>query len=114
MAFSEILAMRVRDILAQTPRVTEKRMFGGLAFMVDQKMCVTVGKDRIMVRIDPAIHDKLAVAKGATPMLMRGREYKGYIRVNETALKTRKDLERWVALALTFNGRAKKSKKSTK
>ena len=64
MAYSEILAERVRDALADLPRVTEKKMFGGIAFTVEQKMCVTVGADRIMLRVDPAIeaaqHQKLA------------------------------------------------------
>jgi TfoX/Sxy family transcriptional regulator of competence genes len=111
MAHSEILAERVRDALAGAPRITEKRMFGGIAFMVNRKMCVTVGKDRIMVRVDPAAHDKLVQEKGASPMVMRGREFKGYIRISETVLKTKRDLDSWVARALAFNEDAKRSKK---
>ena len=111
MAFSEILAERVRDALTGVLRVTEKRMFGGLCFMVNQKMCVAVGEDRIMVRVDPAAHAKLVAEKGASPMVMRGREMKGYIRVSETVLKTKRDLDRWVSPALAFNAHAKKSKK---
>ena len=52
------------------PRVTEKKMFGGIAFMVDQKMCVSVRADRVMLRVDPALHDKLVKRKGCTPMIM--------------------------------------------
>lgn len=111
MAYNEILAERVRDALAKTPRVTEKKMFGGVAFLVDKKMCVSVGKDRIMVRIDPADHAKLAKEEGASTMTMRGREYTGYIRVAEAALKTKRDLDRWIARAVAFNTVAKRAKK---
>ena len=111
MAYSEILAERVRDALADLPRVTEKKMFGGVAFMVDQKMCVTVGANRIMLRVDPAVHAKLVQRKGCTPMIMKGREFKGYVRVAESELKTARDLKSWIAHAREFNARAKKSKR---
>ena len=114
MAYSEILAERVRDALADIPHVTEQKMFGGIAFMVNQKMCVTVGKDRIMLRVDPAVHDKLAARKGCTPMIMRGKEFKGYVRVAESELKTKRNLESWVAYARDFNARARKSAKKAR
>src|SRR5258705_510019 len=103
MAYSEILAERVRDALADMPRVTEKKMFGGIAFMVDGKMCVTVGADRIMLRVDPEIHDKLVARMGCTPMKMAGKEYRGYVRVADSELKTKRALEVWIAYARAFN-----------
>src|SRR5258707_15750506 len=114
MAYSEILAERVRDALADMPRVTEKKMFGGIAFMVNQKMCVTVGKDRIMLRVDPAVHDKLVARKGCTPMVMRGKKFRGYVRVAESELKSKRNLDSWVAYAREFNARARKSPKKSR
>lgn len=102
MAYSEKLAERLRQALAGIPNVEEKKMFGGLAFMVNGKMCLTAGKDRIMCRIDPNLP-----IKGCTIVIMGGREYKGYVHVDENNLKTKADLDRWVALALDFNKEAK-------
>ena len=81
-------------------------MFGGLAFMLDGKMCVTVGADRIMCRIDPADHDAAVARPGCTPMVMRGREMRGYVRVGESALRTPAALDRWVRMAVEYNPRA--------
>ena len=113
MAYSEILAERVRDALSGMARVSEKKMFGGIAFMVEQKMCVTVGADRIMLRVDPALHDSLVKRKGCTPMIMRGKEFKGYVRIAESELKTERQLDGWIAYARDFNARARKSPKRT-
>lgn len=113
MAYSEILAERVRDALADLPRVTEKKMFGGVAFMVNQKMCVTVGKDRIMLRVDPVVHNKLVARKGCTP-IMRGKEFRGYVRIAESELKTKRNLDSWIAYAREFNTRARKSVKKAR
>ena len=84
-------------------------MFGGMAFMVDGKMCVTVGKDRIMCRIDPATHDTAVERKGCTTVVMKRREYRGYVHIDADALSTKPDLDHWINLALEFNGRAKAS-----
>lgn len=103
MAYSEKLADRLRQALAHLPKVEEKKMFGGLAFMVDGKMCLTAGADRIMCRIDPGIHEEALKRKGCRTVIMRGKEYKGYVHVSEDALKTKADLNYWVTLALDFN-----------
>jgi TfoX/Sxy family transcriptional regulator of competence genes len=103
MAYSEKLADRLRQALAGIPKVEEKKMFGGLAFMVNGKMCLTAGKDRIMCRIDPSLH-----VEGCTTVIMGGRKYKGYVHVNEANLKTKADLDHWVGLALDFNKKALK------
>lgn len=110
MAMNEKLTQRVRDLLAGAPKVEEKRMFRGLTFMVDGKMCVSVGDDRIMCRIDPEAHDEAVRKPGCRTVEMGGRPYRGFVYVNEKSLATKKDLKAWVDLALAFNSRAKASK----
>ena len=114
MAYNETLADRVREALADAPRVEEKKMFRGLAFMVNGKMCVTIGADDIMCRVDPLLHDSLVEQRGCRGMQMKGREYKGYVRVSEDVLKTKRQLDYWVGLALDFNPKAKASPKKKK
>ena len=114
MAYNEKLAERVRTALAEIPKVEEKKMFRGVAFMVNGKMCITVGDDEIMCRIDPALHDKAIKKKGSRTMVMKGREYRGYVLVSEEGRKTKKDFDYWIALALDFNKRAKASPKRKK
>ncbi len=104
MTYDKRLAGRVREGLANTSQVTEKKMFGGVAFMVNGKMCVTVGRGGIMVRIDPAIQNELMRIKGSKPVIMKGRAYRGYIRVEEQALRTDDKLKSWIGYALDFNG----------
>src|SRR5215471_17318200 len=114
MAINEKLTNRVREALADTPDVEEKRMFSGITFMVNGKMCISVGNDRIMCRIDPTIHDDVVERKGARTMQMKGRDYKGYVYVSEEGIKAKKDFEFWVGLSLEFNKMAKASKSSEK
>ncbi|HEX8279658.1 MAG TPA: TfoX/Sxy family protein [Segetibacter sp.] len=75
MAYNEKLAKRISASVSHLPGVEEKKMFVGLAFMVDNKMCITVGADRIMCRIDPAIYQEAIKRQGCSPVIMRGREY---------------------------------------
>jgi TfoX/Sxy family transcriptional regulator of competence genes len=114
MAQNEKLTNRIREAFLDVPKVTEKTMFRGLTFMVDDKMCISVGDDEIMCRIDPAIHEEVITKNGCRTMKMKGREYKGYVFVSEEVLKTKKDLDYWVKLSLDFNKRAKASKKKSK
>lgn len=117
MAYNEKLTNRLREALAGIPNVKEKRMFSGITFMVNGKMCVSAGNDRIMCRINPLIHDEVVEKNWCRPVIMKGREYKGFVYVNEEGIKTKKDLNYWVKLALDFNKLAKASKpakKSTK
>jgi len=111
MAYNEKLAVRIREAFSDLPNVVEKKMFGGLAFIVNDKMCITVGKDRIMCRIDPANHEEAIKIKGIKTVFMGGREFKGYIHINEEVLKTKKILDYWIELALRFNKIAKSSRK---
>lgn len=114
MAYNEQLTEKIRKALAHLPNVEEKKMFRGVVFMVNNKMCITAGDDKIMCRIDPSLHEEALKRKGTETVKMRGREYKGYIYVNEGAIKSKKDLDHWIALALEFNKVAKASKKKKK
>ena len=112
MAYNEKLANRTREIIALThKKVEEKRMFGGLCFMVNNKMCVGVETERLMVRLDPAVYDEVMEKEGCKPMDFTGRVMKGYVFVDIEALNTKKKLEYWLKLALDFNKLAKPSKK---
>jgi len=112
MAYNEQLADKTRAIIAQShKKVEEKKMFGGLCFMVNDKMCVGVEKDRLMVRLDPARFDEVMEKEGCKPMDFTGKVMKGYVFVDADVLKTKKQLEYWIKLALEFNKIAKPSKK---
>lgn len=111
MAYNAQLTHRVRQSFADTPNVEEKKMFRGVAFMVNNKMCVTVGDNEIMCRIDPALHNELVATKNCRNMIMNGREYKGCLLVNEETFTTKKELDFWINLALQFNPKAIASKK---
>lgn len=79
--------------------------------MVRGKMCVTVGRDRIMCRIDPAIHDAALERKGCRTVVMKGREYRGYVHVDANAVSAESELNYWIGLALAYNKTAKASAK---
>jgi TfoX/Sxy family transcriptional regulator of competence genes len=112
MAYNEKLANMTRELIAQTHKnVEEKAMFGGLCFMVNDKMCVGVNKGRLMVRFDPAKSEEVMEKEGARPMEFTGRTMKGFVFVDENVLTTKKKLEYWIKLALDFNKHAKSSKK---
>ena len=114
MAYNEQLTERIRKALAHLPNVEEKKMFRGVTFMVNNKMCISAGDDKIMCRIDPSLHEEALKRKGTETVKMRGREYKGYVYVNEEAIRSKKDLDHWISLALEFNKLAKASKKKKK
>jgi TfoX/Sxy family transcriptional regulator of competence genes len=109
MAINEKLTQRVRELLADVPKVAEKRMFRGITFMVDGKMCVSVGDDRIMCRIDPESHADAVKRPGCRTVEMGGRPYLGFVYVDEKRLPAKKDLKAWVDRALAYNPRAKAS-----
>ena len=112
MAYNEKIADNTREIIAETHKhVEEKAMFGGLCFMVNDKMCVGVEKERLMVRLDPAKYDEVIQKEGCRPMNFTGRIMKGYVFVDADVLNTKKKLEYWIKLALEFNKIAKASKK---
>lgn len=94
---------RVRAALAQVSNVEEKRMFGGTAFMVRGKMSIIVGRGRIMCRIDPAFHDAALKRKGCQTVVMKGRQYRGYVHVDADSVRTKDALKYWMNLALKYN-----------
>jgi TfoX/Sxy family transcriptional regulator of competence genes len=112
MAYNEKLADRVREIIAATHKnVDEKKMFGGLCFMVNDKMCIGVEKERLMVRLDPAVYDEVMEKDGCHPMDFTGKIMKGYVFVDAYVVNTKAQLNYWVGLALAYNKIAKASKK---
>ena len=112
MAFNEKLACRVRELIAlKESNIEEKKMFGGLCFMVNDKMCVGVESERLMIRLNPEVYDEVMEKEGCEPMNFTGKIMKGYVFVNIEALATKKQLQYWIDLALEFNKIAKPSKK---
>jgi TfoX/Sxy family transcriptional regulator of competence genes len=114
MAFDQQLATRVRQGFTRAHILfEEKRMMGGLCFLVDGKMCVGVEKNRLMARIDPAAYDGALNRKGCVPMDFTGRPMRGFVFVNPEGLQGDADLAAWLDLAVEFNPRAKASKKKS-
>ena len=113
MAYDTKLADRIRAYLVDFPKlkVEEKKMFGGLAFMVNGKMCVNVSGENLMCRFDPNLQEEVAEKKGFQTMIMKGREYKGYCYISAEGIKTKKNFEYFINLCLDFNKRAQSSKK---
>lgn len=113
MAYDTALADRVRAYLAQFPKlqIEEKKMFSGLAFLVNGKMCINIGEENLMCRFDPALTEELSEKTGYLPMTMKGKTYKGYCYVEPEGIKTNKDFDYWINRCLEFNDRAKSSKK---
>ena len=112
MSYNEKLADRIREMIAVSHKnIEEKKMFGGLCFMVNDKMCVGVEQERLMVRLDPAKYDEVMEKEGCKPMDFTGKVMKGFVFVDVDALNTKKELEYWVKLALEYNKIAKASKK---
>jgi TfoX/Sxy family transcriptional regulator of competence genes len=112
MAYDDALADRVRMLIGRThTNVEEKRMFGGLCFMVNGKMCVGVKQDEVMVRLDPEVSDNVLGRPGTHPMNHNGRIMKGFLFVDISTLDADSDLEYWITLALEYNKVAKPSKK---
>ena len=109
--YSETLANRVRQRLAEHPNLAEKEMMGGLTFMYNDKMCVGIIKDELMCRIDPTLHETAIGKVGCRTMDFTKRPMIGYVMVNESGMKTKRDFEYWIHLALDFNKKAKSSRK---
>jgi TfoX/Sxy family transcriptional regulator of competence genes len=97
MAYDEDLANRIRELLAGEPDVTEKKMFGGLAFLIGGNMAVAAsGQGGLMVRCDPDETDALLERPHARRFEMRGREMDGWLRVDDEGVRTKRDLDAWV------------------
>lgn len=109
MAYDEGLAERVRDVLVDDPvvagrEVTERKMFGGLAFLVDGNMAVAVsGQGGLMVRVDPAEGKELVATTAAYPMVMQGRALDGWLRVDAEQLGSDADIAVWAARGTSYS-----------
>ena len=112
MAYDEYLAERVKGILKEKHIVfEEKKIMGGLCYMVDDKMCLGIVKNNLMARIGPEIYQEALQKKGCKEMDFTGRTMKGYVFVEPEGVDMEDDLNEWVQLCLDFNPKAKSSKK---
>jgi len=111
MSFNEKLAERVRtEFVRRAVPFVEKRMMGGLCFLVDGKMCLGVEGERLMVRLDPAIYDAVLDRDGCGPMDFTGRPMRGFVFVTNNGWKSARQFRQWFDDALEFNPRAKSSR----
>jgi TfoX/Sxy family transcriptional regulator of competence genes len=102
-AYDEDLADRMRTLLRDEPGLTEKTMFGGLAFLVGGNMAVAAsGQGGVLVRVDPEESDALVETTSARPMEMRGRQMRGWLRLDSDDVTAEPELARWVELGLAY------------
>ena len=103
MPYDEKLAERIRDLLAEEPDLREQKMFGGLAFLIGGNMAVAAsGQGGLLVRVDPAESERLLATTGAAPMEMGGRAMRGWLRVEDDAVRTRRQLATWVGRGAAY------------
>ncbi len=103
MAYDEDLANRLRELLADEAAVTEKKMFGGLAFLVNGHMCVAAsGQGGLLARVDPGDTEAAVARPHASRMEMRGRTMDGWIRVDDEGIRRMPDLRAWVQRSLAY------------
>jgi len=115
MAYDDLLYDRlVRSLNEQKVNYTTKKMFGGLCFMIDDKMAFGVHENRLMVRLDPDIYPTVLKEPGCRPMDFTGRPMRGFVFVEGEGIDTDSSLVKWINYALEFNPRAKSSKKKKK
>ena len=105
MAFDPALAERVRDVLAGRPGITERKMFGGLAFLVDGKMFIGIRNSSLMARVGPERHQDALAMPDVRRMDFTGRPMKGYVYVDAPATATDQDLKAWVLWCADFASR---------
>jgi hypothetical protein len=103
MAYDHELADRIRGLVAGEEGVAEQRMFGGLAFLINGNMSVAAsGRGGLLVRVDPDETDVLVDDERVTPMVMRGREMRGWLYVGAAAVRDANQLEEWVSRGVTY------------
>lgn len=105
MGYDEELAARIRELVGGGPGVTEKKMFGGLSFLIGGNMAVAAsGQGGLLVRVDPEQSDTLVATTNARLMEMRGRQMKGWLRVDDEDVRTKSQLTKWVELGCAYAG----------
>jgi TfoX/Sxy family transcriptional regulator of competence genes len=103
MAYDEDLADRIRELVGGEANLTEKKMFGGLAFLIGGNMAVAASSHGgVLVRVDPAQSEKLVATTTARPMEMGGRSMQGWLRVDLQDVRTKRQLAKWVELGTTY------------
>ncbi len=103
MAYDEDLAARIRELLGDEPGLVEKKMFGGLAFLINGNMSVAAsGQGGLLLRTSPDHAESLLVVKHAAPMVMRGREVKGWLRIDPEGVRTNDQLRGWVTRGVAY------------
>jgi hypothetical protein len=103
LAYDEELADRIRELVVSESELSEKKMFGGLAFLIGGNMAVAAsGQGGVLVRVDPAQSDKLVATTNARLMEMRGRAMQGWLRVEPEDVRTKRELAKWVARGTTY------------
>ena len=101
MGYDEVLAGRIRDLIGPDPELTEKKMFGGLAFLIREHMAISAsGQGGVLVHADPARSDELVATTSATVAVMQGREMAGWLRVAAEHVATDDDLSPWVEIGI--------------
>ncbi|MES2064822.1 MAG: TfoX/Sxy family protein [Bacteroidota bacterium] len=111
MGYDEKQANRVREALIDATNVTEKAMFGGLCFMVDDKLCICVRNADLLCRVGPEEFETALEKNGAGIMWSGSRSMKGYVYVEDDALRNGKDFAYWIDTSLAYNKLAKPAKK---
>jgi TfoX/Sxy family transcriptional regulator of competence genes len=114
MAYDEQLAARVRKILSRRKGLTEKKMFGGLSFLLDGKMCCGVLRDDLVIRIQPEDYEAVLKESYVRPMDFTGRPLKGFIYVGSEGCQTEQELSRWVEHGVDFVSSISNSKSNRK
>jgi hypothetical protein len=103
MAYDEELAERIRELLAGEVGLSERKMFGGLAFLIGGNMAVAAsGQGGALVRVAPERSDRIVATSNARPMEMRGRQMQGWLRLAPEDLRTKRQLSRWVTLGSSY------------
>jgi len=110
MPYSERLTNIIREAFADLPDVEEKKMFRGVCFMVNGKMCICISGNELMCRVGPDIFEEALEKNGTHTMVNNGRTMKGFVFVSGDVLKTKSDFDYWINNSLSFNKFAKASK----
>ena len=103
MAYDEELADRIRELIGADRKLTQQKMFGGLAFLIGGNMAIAAsGQGGVLVHVAPDQSDRLLATTDAQPMVMRGRSMQGWLRVAPEHVRTKRQLEKWVKLGTTY------------
>jgi len=114
MPYNEKLADRIREAIADVGDIEEKKMFRGMCFMLNGKMCICVSDEEMMFRIDPEVYETVWEKPGVRAMIHSGKTMKGFVYVSQDVITSKKEFDYWVKLSLEFNKKAKPAKKRKK